>query len=225
MADKIMTELRQEVAQLSACLPKSIDLLAVSTYKAPGKVLMLRESLIWRGEELARNALAQLEASNFVTAALLTRAMMETTGAIVYLHGLMQKAIATGFTGSLDDRLNGFLTGSKVWEDIGGAIHVNDMLREVEKFIPKFFSEHYAMLSEFAHPNWSGTFGAFGITAEKELRVDFARGGRSPETKRRLIAGRLAGSVGLFAHYCNVVGDLIPSFTKAVETFHASEST
>ena len=84
--EKILHELRQEILQLSKCLPESIDLAALSRFKAPGKVLMLRESLVWRAEELGRNALASLDAGNFVTAALLTRGVMETTGAIVYLQ-------------------------------------------------------------------------------------------------------------------------------------------
>ena len=55
-----LQELRDELSQLSACLPKSIDLAALSRFKAPGKVLMLRESLIWRAEELGRKPFRHL---------------------------------------------------------------------------------------------------------------------------------------------------------------------
>ena len=149
---------------------------------------------------------------------------METTGAVVYLHSLVRKAIANGYGEELNDKLTGFLTGSKIWEDIGGAIHVNDMLREVETVIPGYFTQHYAMLSEFAHPNWSGTFGAFGITFEDDLVVKFARGGRGPDTRNGLIVGRLAGSVGMFTGYYNALADMLLPFTQAVEAFHATNA-
>lgn len=55
-------ELRAELSRLAGMLPESIDLLALhKRYKAPGKVQMLSESLVWRQEELCRNALAALD--------------------------------------------------------------------------------------------------------------------------------------------------------------------
>ena len=136
----------------------------------------------------------------------------------------MTGAIDKGFSDDLDEKLTGFLRGSKIWDDIDGAIHVNDMLREVAKVIPGFFDEHYAMLSEFAHRNWSGTFGSFGIIIEKELMVEFARGGRAPETQHVLIAGRLAGSFGLLIGYYNKLADLLPGFLQSVALFHATKA-
>ena len=182
---------------------------------------MLRESLIWREEELARNALVALDAGNFVSAALLTRAVMETTGAIVYLHAQVSHALEHGISSKWDEKLTGFLTGSKVWDDLAGAVHVNDMLREVQKVIPGYFDDHYAMLSEFAHPNWSGALGAFGIINEAELTVSFARGGRSPDIQLGHVLGRLSGAVGLFTHYYNALADMILPLAEAVVAFHA----
>lgn len=214
-------ELRAELSRLAGMLPESIDLLALhKRYKAPGKVQMLSESLVWRQEELCRNALAALDRENFVTAALLTRAAMETTAALVYLHSLVTRSIEKGCSPELEEKLTGFLTGSKIWEDIGGAIHVNDMLREVAKVIPGYFDEHYAMLSEIAHPNWSGTMGAYGMIDKEAMVVRFGRGGRSPENQQGTIIGRLAGSVGLFIGYYEMLGAMLPQFAKAVDDFY-----
>ncbi len=223
MSDEMLVSLRTDLARLASCLPREVDLLAVhNRYKAPSKVLMLRESLIWREEELGRNALKALDDGNFVTAALLTRAVMETTAALVFLDSLVVRAIDKGVSAGLEEKLTGFLTGSRVWEDIGGAIHVNDMLREVQKIIPGFFDQHYAMLCEIAHPNWSGNLGAFGVINKDAMKVKFVRGGRSPNTQRNIILANLAGSIGLFVGYYNMLADKIPEFTKAIESFYES---
>lgn len=224
MSDKKLAELRADLARLADKLPTAIDLLALhKRYKAPGKVEMLRGSLIWRAEELGKNALAALEAGNFVTAALLTRAVMETTAALVFLHKLVTRAVSQGCSPALEEKLTGFLTGSKLWEELGGAIHVNDMLREVSKVIPGYFEEHYAALSEIAHPNWSGAFGAFGIIDKEKMVINFARGGRSRETQRGTIIGRLVGSIGLFLGYHDMLGQALPDFAKAVEDYYAAK--
>jgi len=226
MSDEALDDVRADLARLAAALPEKIDLLALhNRYKAPGKVQMIGDSLIWREEELGRNALSALEAGNFVTAALLTRALMETTAALVFLHKLVTRSIGEGSSPALEEKLTGFLTGSKIWDDIGGAIHVNDMLREVETLIPGYFGAHYAALSEIAHPNWSGTFGAFGIIHAKEMVVTFARGGQSPETQYGVIIGRLSGSLGLFLGYYQMLGEAMPDFAKAVENFYAAKDS
>lgn len=225
MSDDKLDDVRADLQRLAAALPPQIDLLTLhKRYKAPGKVEMLRQSLIWREEELGRNALGALEAANYVTAALLTRAIMETTAAIVYLHNLVVRSVSEG-SASLEEKLTGFLTGSKVWDDIGGAIHVNDMLREVGKIIPGYFDNHYASLSEIAHPNWSGTFGAFGIIDQEKMTVSYARGGRSPENQRGVIVGRLSGSLGLFLGYYEMLGAAMPDFTNAVEEFYKAKNS
>src|SRR4051794_28073511 len=67
---------RRELAFLVDHTPQQIDLYDPPTkYKLTGKVKMLRASLIWRAEEFARNALAAFDERNFVTAALITRAL------------------------------------------------------------------------------------------------------------------------------------------------------
>jgi|GEM_PF-729823 hypothetical protein len=219
-ASGMLDEVRAEIAQLTASLPQKIDLLGLSArYKTAGKVHMLRESLFWRMEELSRNTLALLDAGDLVAAALVARAVMETTAAIVYLHKLVERGIRDGVTADLDDKLTGFLTGSRIWEDLGGAINVLTMIDAVEKAIPGY-RRHYESLCEYAHPNWSGAFGAYGATDQKELTVAFTREGRCAENNRKIIIGMLAGSVGLFNGYYNFLADMLVPFAKAVEAFY-----
>jgi hypothetical protein len=218
-----LDEISAEIAALGANLPTEVDALGTSTkYKTAMKVHMLRESLIWREEELARSALILLNNDDFVAAALVTRGVMETTAAIVYLHGLVDRALKQGMDDALDAKLNGFLTGSKIWHELPGAINVLTMIDKVEKLIPGYRG-HYNFLSEYSHPNWSGTHGAYGIINHDTAIVSFAKGGRSAARNRQTVSGMLAGSVSLFAGYYNLIGDLIAPFADLVEQFYDAQ--
>ena len=223
MTEDDFDTLRLKIRQLIDNLPEAVDLGGLSKrYKTAGKVHLLRESLIWRAEEFARNASGLLDAGDCVAAALLTRALMETTAALVYLHGLVQKGLNIGISRGLDEKLTGFLVGSKKWGDTGKAIHVNDMLKEVEKVIPGFFTDHYATLSEYAHPNWQGAFGAYSTTDQKRLIVTFSRDGRLAENHRKQVGSILFATVDLLSGYYNFVSDMLQPFADAVEAFHTA---
>ena len=171
-----LDEVRARIETLGQHLPTEVDALATSTkYKTAAKVHIIRESLIWREEELARSALDLLDRQDYVAAALVTRAVMETTAAMVYLHRLVERALDNGMDEGLDAKLTGFLTGSKVWEELDGAINVLTMIDKVEKIIPGYRG-HYDFLSEYAHPNWSGTHGAYAIINHEPAIVSFVKG-------------------------------------------------
>lgn len=217
-------EVRASIAKLADIRPADTDLRLVSKYKIPGKVVMVLGGLTWRAEEMARNALVALENQDFVTAAILVRALMETTGCLVLLHNLLQKSIDRGIGNNFDKKINQLLLGSKQWEDFDDPVHVNDMLREVEKVIPGYFDRHYASMSEYAHPNWLGTFGAYGTTHHGEARVTYSSGGRAVDAQRRNLLGCLGATLGLFLGYLNEVNDSMGEFVAAVEAYFASKA-
>ena len=77
---------RREMAEARACadhlgkkLPPSVSAVALGVKsKAPFQLLWARGALMWRTEELARNACDALERDEFAVAAILTRAVMES---------------------------------------------------------------------------------------------------------------------------------------------------
>jgi hypothetical protein len=221
MTDKNLEDGRKELAAIKAYLVEAIDLRAISRWQLPGKAQIIRESLLWRIEELAQNAFDALDAGRFVASALAARAVMETTAGLVFLESLMQLAIEEGVDKALVLKIDRFLINSKIWEEIEDPIHINDMLREVEKVIPGFFEQYYAILSESAHPNWAGTFGAFGTFDKAKVLAIFKVGGRSPDTQRQKIAIILAATLGLAKGYYEISGGSINVFTKAVEAYYA----
>jgi hypothetical protein len=74
-ADADFATAKEMTRLLSQSLPELIDVAALGVRsKAPYQLLVVREALIWRTEELARNACNALEAEDFAVAAILTRA-------------------------------------------------------------------------------------------------------------------------------------------------------
>ncbi|MDN4632910.1 hypothetical protein QCD71_15410 [Sphingomonas sp. PsM26] len=219
-----LDEVRAELSLLADCRPHEADLRALSRYKLPGKVIMAVGGLLWRAEELARNAFEALNRQDFFTSAVLTRALMETTGGVVLIHNLVDKFIKDGVFLGFDQKINRLILGSNVWEELDDAIHVNDLLREVQKVIPGYFDEHYASLSEYAHPNWLGAFGAYGSTYEGEARISFSQGGSAADSQRGTILGRLSGSIGLCLGYYDLLRQMTEDFVRAVEAFYAGRA-
>jgi hypothetical protein len=184
-------------------------------------VQTVRESLLWRLEELAQNAFDALDAHHFVASSLSVRALMETVAALIFLERTLGTAINSGLDKEQILKINKLLINSKIWEEIEDPIHINNMLREVEKIIPGFFEKNYAALSEMAHPNWAGTFGAFGEFEKSKYLSLFRKGGRSPDNTRKKILGNLAASLRLAKYYYEVIGEDLEAFTNAVEIFFA----
>lgn len=221
MSDSSPKDGRDTLDEITKCLVDSINLRGVSRWKLPGKILVARESLLWRLEELGQNAFETLDAGRFVASALATRGIMETAAAIVFLHAMMRKVIETGMTEAIVGKLDRLLINSKVWEELEDPIHINDMLREVEKVIPGFMDEHYAALSEFAHPNWRGTFGAFGEFDKINFVGKFKKGGRNPENQLKTLSSYQAATLGIAKYYYELVGNDLNAFIASIEKFYA----
>lgn len=216
---KMLDETRAHLAALTEALPKTLDLRAVSKYKTVSNTHALRDSLTWRIEELTRSALVLFESDCLVAAALVTRAVMETTAATFYLHKLVTGAIDKGVTKELGDKITGFLTGSRVWEDLGGAIGVLTMIDAVDKKLPGY-RKNYEFLCEYAHPNWTGAHGAYAIIDKEKLIVTYDAVGRKPENTRKIIIGKLSGSIELFVGMNRFLGKELPAFAEAVAKFY-----
>lgn len=220
MADDNLVDGRKTLAEITAYLVDSIDLRGISPWKLPGTVRIIRESLLWRLEELGRNAFEALDANRFVASAVAVRAILETTAALVFLRTMMRKAIENGLTPALIGKIDRCLINSKAWDELEDPVHINDMLREVEKIIPGFKDAHYDNLSEWVHPNWGGTFGAFGSFDKVNVAAVFRQGGRSPGIQIRKISLYLSASLGLAKGYYEMIGDNMDIFVNAVNLYY-----
>jgi hypothetical protein len=212
-----VAEARERVVRLRANLPQCVDVAALGVRsKAPYQLLCTREALIWRTEELARNACDALERNDFAVAAILTRAVTENAAMTWALMTVLYDRSKYS-PEQLNARLMRFLAGSKSPE-APKPVHVNDLLRCIEKEIPGVMGSHDS-LSEIAHPNWSGVVGMYSKIDQERITTHFGRGLHPAERTRNMIANAMLGSLGVFEFSYNRISDLMPTFLAELESF------
>jgi hypothetical protein len=216
----LMDEIRHRLEAFESNLPKHVDGFALfRDSKLPAKVLRYRESLIWRVAELGRAALNEFEENRLVAGIVLTRAVAETSAALWYLHSKVDDAIKSNQVGDIDAylvKLNvGIATAPPPMDEgeFPRPVKIGKFLEQVEKVI-EGFSEHYGVLSEYAHPNWAGTVSLYSKFHPENLTIDFGQYLRGGEQAKGLGITSLHGSLGLFEVTYNNLTDSMPAFVE-----------
>jgi hypothetical protein len=218
--ESLLTEIRDRLDRLEASLPTHLDARDLGAgSQLPFYALYCRGTWMWRVVELGRDALECFAKGNLASAILLTRAAMETTAALWTLHGKIEKALKLGSV----DNLGTYLARLRVGQGKGiaqtdepKAVHVNDFIGAVEKDC-KGFENRYNYLSEFAHPNWSGTTGLYSRFDHAEAIAEFGRNIRGGENTKAIGLTNLSVALLFFEHDYNRIADLMPSFIELCE--------
>ena len=211
-----VSEVRERGDRLRASLPQSADVAALGVKsKAPYQLLCTREAVIWRTEELARNACDALERNDFAAAAILTRAVTENAAMTWTLMAVLDGR-GKYTPQQLNDLLMRLLGGSK-WPEAPKPVHVNDLLREIEKEIPGVMAS-YDSLSEIVHPNWSGVVGLYSKVDQENFITYFGRGLHAADRTREQISNAMLGSLGAFEYAYNRISDVMPAFLAELES-------
>ncbi len=222
----LMDEIRGRLELLESNLPKQVDGWTLSQLsKLPYKVQIYREALSWRMAELGRAAFEDFGKDKLAAAIVLTRAAVETSAALWYLCAKVDTAVESADVGDIDDYLMqmiiGIATGAPTDASTGEAItprpiRIDKFLDRVETDI-KGFKHQYGLLSEFAHPNWSGTVYLYAKHDKSKGVSDFGQNIREPEGAKRIAISNLAVALAMFERSYNRVADLIPAFAKLCE--------
>lgn len=201
--------------ELASSLPAVIPLAGLSlNSKLPFKATSIRELLIHRMSDLASAATRQLSDGFVVPGALLTRASVETVAVLYCLNRAIEQ-----FLESQDmDRINSFLMSSLVgarWDDHPvQSINILTLIDKVTKELPAFRSS-YDSLSEYAHPNWAGLLGSYGLIDREKDELHL--GGRDNSVGLETASYVLAGSLFTFKHYYNLSAANLDQFNQYFE--------
>ncbi|MGO4569061.1 hypothetical protein AB4Z52_29440 [Rhizobium sp. 2YAF20] len=218
----LVAEARARVDLIRENLPRSIDVAALGVKsKAPYQLLTTREAVIWRTEELARNACEALERDDFAAAAIMTRAVTENAAMTWSLMELLENRSKYD-PERLNELLMQMLAGSRLWPESPKPVHVNDLLRSIDKKMPGVMAS-YDRLSEFAHPNWSGVAGLYSKIDKENFITYFGRGLRDTGGSRDMIANALLGSLGTFEYAYNRITDLMFAFIGELESLESDK--
>ena len=175
----VFQEAKQMSDELRESLPSGFDISDVSpTAKIPFKASSWEGALLHRASVLADNACEAYESDEFVPSCILARSLMETAGMIFWLDHRVAAVIESG---ELKD-INTFLMRGSVGQregldGEGDKFEALSALTGIDHTVEEYdgFREMYDGLSEFAHPNWSGTMGAYGYNDKENMSVKFGR--------------------------------------------------
>jgi hypothetical protein len=216
----LMDEIHSRLGTLDSHLPRNLDAFALSPdSKLPAKVLRYRESLIWRIAEVGRAAFHEFEGNKLVSGIVLTRAVVETSAALWYLRSKVDDAIKSNEIGDIDTylvKLNVGIATSPPKPDEGDfprPVKIGKFLEQVEKVI-EGFSNHYGVLSEFAHPNWAGTVSLYSKYHPENLTIEFGQNIRSGDQAKELGVNSLHAALKFFEATYNNLTDSTPAFVE-----------
>lgn len=216
MASAEIEEARDAATRLRESLPPCIDPAAFGVKsKAPFQLMCTREALIWRSEELARNACDALEREDLSVTALLTRALTENAALVWKLWEILTVR-HTHSPQELNDLLMRLLVGSRKWADGPQAMQILSCIDRMEKSAPGVRASYHS-LSEIAHPNWSGVAGLYSKPDTTRILTEFGRGLRDTSGIVEMIANALVGSLGLFEVAYNRISEEMPAFLAELE--------
>ena len=215
--EELMTEIRGRIEILDASLPLRVDAMVPPDSKLPFKALIYREALTWRMAELSHGAFENFEKNRLALAILETRAAVETSAALWYLHTKLDATLKAGAVGDIDDFLIKLSMGSRTDTDImPQAVSVLTFVGRVEKDV-KGFRQQYDRLCEFAHPNWAGTALLYSKHDQAKLWTDFGVNIRGIEGPKQVGVTNLSVALMFFERSYNRIADIMPAFIKLCE--------
>jgi hypothetical protein len=210
-AEQMLKEAKECAGRLTAARPHSVCATAFSKkWKLPFKAAMIRELFLYRTVDLASASIAHFEQKSVVPAAILTRSVVESFAALFALHEQLERFLKNDAKDidELDRFLMCFLVGSRNNPDaeMPKSVNVLTMIDKVEKTTPGF-RFHYDALSEYAHPNWAGTFGSYGQTVKNppELKL----GPNVENTAYTAGLAVLSITLVMFEHFYEWTGQMI----------------
>jgi hypothetical protein len=223
----LMNEIPESLALLESNLPRQVDGFALSQKsKLPWKVLLYRESLIWRMVELSSSAFESLANGKLVSGIVLTRAAVEVSAALWYLCAKVEAVVDSKAVGDVDDYLMKLAMGTATaWPETDSSadgltmprpVKISAFLKQAEKDI-EGFSHQYGVLSEYTHPNWAGTVLLYSNTNKETAKTDFGENIRKSDNAKAIGVVNLSVALKMFHERYNRISDLLPAFIGVCE--------
>lgn len=185
------------------------------TAKTPFKAFWLREALYYRMTDLSGAAIDLYTQNKIVPAIIIIRAAFETAALCHYVHKNLNQAIEKHDFIEMDNFLMNASIGGRVDEARYKAFSVITTIDHLDKEFPGLKND-YALLCEYAHPNWMGCEDSYSILNAAEYYVEFnLRIERIPPEIVGLSA--LFTALAVFEHYNSKIAGILPDIVKLCE--------
>ena len=215
--EELIEEIRSGLEELEGGLPTDLSASAVSeTAKGPFKALSARAILAWRFVDISRSVMRCVDENRTASAAVLTRAALETGAAAWYLNERLKQALDKGAVGDTDEYLMRLLVGSKTIPGMPPPINVLSFVEKIDKQIAGV-SKQYAELSELAHPNWAGAMRLYCTNNIAERSCSFGPKDETITNTNGMIFGVLSGTILIFRYVFEEIDGAMPKFVQLCE--------
>ena len=156
-----------------------------------------RESVLYRFIELAESAYQLYKSNLLVGAVVSARAAQETLAVAWFINSKLEHLTKTKDLAHFSEIMRRLIIGWSNDEEFPEKINVFKCIDSVDKTMEGKFRRHYEMLCEYAHPNYSGTFGAYGAPNHETLEVTLGEYPRSEKTLKSQIESTLIICISL----------------------------
>lgn len=206
---------KQFASTIRNCLPKELHARSFTLKsKLPYKASSFREVLIHRVSDLADVAVDLYESNRLVPAFVITRAVVETTAVVYWLHQKSQEFIEKQDENTFDEFLMKGMLGSKDKTTKYESYNVLTAVDHLDKEFPGL-RDMYNTLCEFTHPNWSGVMGSYSIVEKEKYLLHLGKGHHEPPLAFGLAP--LIGGLSMFQHYYNELAEVLKSINDHYE--------
>jgi len=166
-------------------------------YKPTFEADYLREATMYRFIELIESSHTLYKAGLLVGSVVSARSAYETLAVMWYLNSKLSHLVKTKDLKHFSERMRSLILGWSKDEEFPEKTNVLTCIKSVDKELEGKFGRHYDMLSEYAHPNYSGTFGAYAEPNHETVEVVFGNYPRSEKTLNSHIENTIIISVSM----------------------------
>ncbi|MBQ4840154.1 hypothetical protein [Pseudoalteromonas luteoviolacea] len=156
-----------------------------------------REAILFRFVELSESAYHLYKSNLLVAAIVSVRAAQETIAVVWYVQTKLKSFTNNKDRSKFEKIVERLIFGWSNDEEFPEKINVLTCIDSVDKELGGAFRKHYNMLSEFSHPNYSGTFGAYAQPNHQTKEVVFGSYPRSKEVLERRIETTLIQCISM----------------------------
>jgi len=195
---------------------EKLHVFAISrTAKTPFKAFLIREALYYRMTDLSGAAIDLYKQNKIVPAIIIIRAAYETAALCFYVYKNLNQAIEKHDSIEMDIFLMNASFGGRHDEVRYKAFNILTVINHLDKQFPGL-SSMYALLCEFAHPNWMGCEGAYATLNAEEHYYEFSL--KNKNIKQEVVGlNELSIALVVFEHYYNKMGNILPEVIKLCE--------
>jgi len=213
----MLSEVADWLARVAKELPQSVSVAELGVRpKAPFKAMSVRGALMWRTEELTRGAYQLLEHNDLAAAILLIRGVVESASLMARLTQLVFDRRAhplAELEANLSKMLHGWKNGPEGFPE---AYSVLTLIGHLDKRTPGVLKA-YNLMSESAHPNWTGVSGLFSWDDTPNYTTYFGRSQSRRGALRTHALTAFASSLMLFDLDYRNLAKILPDWLKELE--------